>query len=212
MFITIVSIYIIYSFINVNKVNYVSISDNVINIDNYVSEYLYKKNKLSNFNNYFANQTIYNSYQDIVKNRTIRINDNDYYLKKVLRESDVLVLSIGMNELATNYNKYSMKSNYDFFNKMYVNIKMLINEIKKYAYGKVVFIGYFNPSNYYDANVDRFFYDINIKLSQLMIDNKIIYIDIYEVIKGNRYKDKNSFSLNNDGNKRIANSIEYYLA
>ena len=108
-----------------------------------------------------------------------------------------------MEELTNCFDKYNMNNNYSCFNKMYTNISLLINEIKKYAYGKIIFLGYYNPTNYYDGNIDRFFYDVNIKLERLMINNDVIYIDLYELYKEN----KHDSSLN----IKIGNIIMFYL-
>ena len=176
-----------------------------------INEYLKNKNKVGDFNNYFNSSSILNTYKDIKNNRTIRWNGIDYYIKKVLRESDVLVISVGMDELYSNFDKYNMNNNYNLFNDMYSNLKRMLNEIKRYAYGKIIFVGYYNPTTYYDANIDRFFYDINIKLERLMIDYNITYIDLYELIKNNNYKERNSIYLNTNGIKKLASIIEYYL-
>ena len=212
LLITILGIYLIYIFFSNNKINYVSITDNIINNYNYIIEdYLTNKDKLDNFNNYFNSSTIKKTYQDIKNNRTIQVDKNYYYLKKILRESDVLVISVGMEEVVNYFNKYDMKNNYDCFDTMYFDIERLIKEIKKYAYGKIIFIGYYNPTNYYDANIDRFFYDIDIRLNKLMMDNDIIYINLYEMIKENKFKENDGVHLNYLANKRISYIVEYYL-
>ena len=194
--IVIIIIYLIYNHYSVNNINYVSISSNN-SYDKYIINDVYS------YNNHFNSSTIKDLTYDIINNRTIKVDNNIYYLKKVLRESDVLVINIGMEELTNYFNKYDMNNNYLYFNKMYLEIKELINEIKKYSFGKIIYLGYYNPTNYYDSNIDRFFYDINIKLERLMVDNNIIYLDLYELIKGN----KDSLIIN----KKIANSIKYYL-
>lgn len=206
--ITILVIYLIYYVNNTNGINYVSISDSLNNYDNDIYEYLPSN---SSFNNYFNSSSIIGLFKDIKNNRTIMVNGEIYYLKKVLRESDVLVINVGMSELAKFFNKYDMDYNYHLLEEMIANIKKMVIEVKKYAYGKIIFIGYYNPVNYYDANIDRLFYDVNIKLERLMIDNNIIYLDLYEKVKGNNYKDRNGSSLNLSGNKMIANIIKYYL-
>lgn len=198
--ITFVLIYIIYNCFSIKRINYVSITDNVLNGYN---EYLLK-DKFSNFNSYFTSSSVSNFYKDVISNKTIKVNDEIYYLKKVLRESDILVISIGMEELTKVFNKYDLSSNNNYFLKMFERIKLLIKEIKRYAYGKIIFLGYYNPTYYYDSSIDQFFYDINIKLERLMIDNDITYLDLYEIVKKNKLED--------NIDKIIANIIKYYLS
>lgn len=182
-----------------------------VSYNDYVYNYIKKKKNINEYNTSFINNSAFLLYQDIKNNRTIRSNNKDYYFKKSLRESDFVVISVGMEEMSINYNKYDMKSNYEYFKKMYINLENLIIEIKKYAQAQIVFLGFYNPTNYYDSKVDEFFYDINIKLNRLMVNNLITYIDLYELVKGNNYKDKNPLYLNNEGNKKIANSIIFYI-
>ena len=40
---------------------------------------------------------------------------------------------------------------------------------------------------------------------------KEIDTDLYELVKGNTYKDSKSVYLNNEGNKKVADVIESYL-
>ena len=63
-----------------------------------------------------------------------------------------------MEEVNNNFNKYDMNSNYIFFNKLYSNIERMIREIKRYAYGKIIFIGLYNPTNYFSLLVSRIEY------------------------------------------------------
>lgn len=172
-------IYLIYSLFYINKLNYVLITDNLFN-NKYLTNIIDYKN-INSFNDYYKTSSIKKLYQDISNNRTIRVDNTDYYLKKVLRESDILIISVGMEELSNNFDKYNMENNYNYFNNLYPNIERLIKEIKKYAYGKIIFLGYYNPTNYYDSSIDSFFYKINDKLNNLMLNNNIIYIDIYKV-------------------------------
>lgn len=215
LLITLVSIYFIYFYFNKTNIDYLAISDNImaknINYSDYLKDEVEKNKKIKEFNPYFINDSIILLYQDIINNRTIRIDNKDYFIKRSLRESDFVIISVGMEELSNNYNKYDMKDNYNYFNKMYLDIEKLINEIKKYAQDKIIFLGYYNPTNYYDSKVDEFFYDMDIRLNRLMVNNNITYIDLYELVKGNSYKEKNSVYLNNLAHKRIANILEFYI-
>lgn len=191
LWITFLIIYIIYSLFNVNKINLVLIDDEMFNDYNeYLKEYLVNSNRLNDFNDFFHISSITELYKDIRNNRTFRNNNKDYYFKKVLRESDVLVINVGMKDLSDIFDRYDMSINNIYFNELYSNIERLIKEIKKYAYGKIIFLGYYNPYNYYDANIDRYFYEIDNKLNRLFTDKNITYISTYEVMKNNRYNEK----------------------
>ena len=207
---TFFGIFIIYSNFNNDSINYISFNDtlNCYNYNDIIKNYL--NNQLLNYNDLFINKDINSLIKDIKNNKTIRYNDKDYYIKKDLRESDVLVIFIGEEELSKNYSKFDMNKNYYYFNKMYNDIELLINEINKYAKGKIMFLGYYNPTNFYDSKTDEFFFDIDSRLSNLMIKNNINYIKLYEMVKGNYYK-SDEIHLNIDGNKEIANIIMGYL-
>ena len=203
MALAILILYIIYNSCN-NKTNYVSITDYYINnsnYNNYIYDYLNTNNKLGTFINEFNNKDIKKIYVDIKNNRTIRVNNKDLYFKKVLRESDIVVINVGMSELSRNYDKYEMKNNNDVFEKIFFNLQILMNELKKYSKGTIIYVGLYNPTNYYDASVDSFFNNLNHKLRKLMEENGIVYLDIYELYKN----DKHAID------RKIADIIKYYI-
>ena len=170
-----------------------------------------KNNKLHHFNNYFCNKSISGLIKDIQNNRTIRIEE-DYYLKKVLRESDIVVVNVGMERIINSYDKYDMNKNYRLFDELCIEIESLIKEIRKYAKGDVLLIGFYNPTNYYDSKTDELFYNTDIKLNNIMEKYSSIYIDLYDKIKSNQYKDaKKPYLLNSYGERMISDTIEYYL-
>ena len=220
---TILGLFLIYRHFDNHQINYVSIGDGLIKgmnsknqinygYNDFVKEYLKRKGHLSSFNNSFYNNKVSGLTEDVKKNRTIWEGNNEYYIKKLLRESDMLVISVGMEELSNNYDKFNMEHNYIYFNKMYVEIEKLITEIKKYAKGTIIFVGYYNPTTYYDSKTDEFFCDIDIKLNRLMMVNDISYIDMYEMVKGNRYKDNlDTPFLNIRGYEKLAETLEFYL-
>ena len=199
-------IYFIYSVFDNNKVNYVSISDysiiNTNNYNNYIYDYLINEKRLSSFTNDFINKDIYSIYSDLINNRTIRVNNNDLYFKKVLRESDIVVINIGMDEIKSKFSKNDVDSNNRLFNKVYFNLEKLLFEIRKYALGTIILIGPYNPINYYDANIDKLFFNMDTKLSK---EEGIHYISTYELVKeiGNK---KTSILY-----KKITDMIKFYI-
>lgn len=216
LLLTVIAIISIYSEYGNKRYNYVSLANEAVlnnrNYNDYVKEYLTKNNKLDSFNNYFSNNSINGLIEDIKSNRTIRIKENEYYLKKVLRESNLVVIDICMKKVIDNYSKYDINKNYRLFNKMIIEIENLIKEIKKYAKGDILFLGIYNPTNYYDSKTDELFYEYNVKLNNISKKYSVYYIDLYENIKNNQYKDyQNQSVLNSYGNKMISDIIESYL-
>ena len=217
LLVTFLCIFLIYQVKNPKKINYVSIGDSLIRginsfnvkdigYNELVKESLYQKNQLGQFNNYFYNKTISGLLKDIQNNRTIWIDNHEYYIKKVLRESDIIVVSVGMEELFYHYD------NKAYFDKMYSDIEKLILEIRKYAQGKIIFLGYFNPTNYYDSDIDEFFCNMDNRLNNILKEHNAIYISLYELVKENTCQDKYpSPFLNRNGYIMIARMIEKYL-
>ena len=162
--VTILLIFFIYNSFNNKKINYVFIGDNGV-FNNYLSDYFKENESCKEFNNLFHNKSITGLTKDIKENKTIRVNDNDYFIKKVLRESDVLVISVGIFDLLNNYDKFDINKNYIYFNKMYNEIEKLLSEVKKYTRGKIIFLGYYNPTNYYDSKIDELFFDLDYRLN-----------------------------------------------
>ena len=96
---------------------------------NYIEDYLVNKETIGTYNDLFICSSICDLYKEINNNKTIRVDNKDYYFKKVLRESDVLIINVGMKELSNTFDKYDMNNNYQYLNKLYYDMQNLINEI-----------------------------------------------------------------------------------
>lgn len=182
-FLIIILIYFV--FCNRNY-NYVLLYDNNMNSNEIKKIYQEINNNLKsknidkiNYNEFYAS-SILSLYDSIHSNKTIWINNKELFIKKVLRESDLVIISIGMEELIDNYTD-SFSNNYIFVNKMYHNIELLVHEIKKYAKNKIVFIGY--NDLFKNNNSDYLIKNVNDKLNTFMYSNNIYFInaaDIYD--------------------------------
>ena len=179
------TIYIIYIFNNKNNMNYTALGDgyaqgiNSYGIEDYgYSDYLkdhfIEINKLKNYNKNFTNKnmTINSLYNDIISNKHI----NNTNIRQLLRNTDILTLSIGINDLLfkqsieelNNINFKEIKSQYN----------LLITEIKKYYYNDIYIIGYYPNIKVNRKNID--------KLNQILKSNrKVIYIDTTFITKNN---------------------------
>lgn len=203
------TIYIIYIFNNKNNMNYTALGDgyaqgiNSYGIEDYgYSDYLkdhfIEINKLKNYNKNFTNKnmTINSLYNDIISNKHI----NNTNIRQLLRNTDILTLSIGINDLLfkqsieelNNINFKEIKSQYN----------LLITEIKKYYYNDIYIIGY-----YPNIKVNR--KNIN-KLNQILKSNpKVIYIDTTFITKNNNEYLSNYKNIypNTLGYKEISNKL-----
>lgn len=196
LLITILLVYIIYSS-SIKKNNYLLINDSVNDLSSYIN---ISNNKLISVNR----NTINSLYQSIINNDTI----SDSYFKKILRESDIIIINIGMEEISNFFINNDINKNYINFSKLASDIKLLISEIRKYNYGKIIFVGYYNPIKYYDSKIDSFFYNLELELNNLLKEKDIIYIPMYEIIKTNNYKIYNTIYLNDLGKRYISKTID----
>ena len=203
------TIYIIYIFNNKNNMNYTALGDgyaqgiNSYGIEDYgYSDYLkdhfIEINKLKNYNKNFTNKnmTINSLYNDIISNKHI----NNTNIRQLLRNTDILTLSIGINDLLfkqsieelNNINFKEIKSQYN----------LLITEIKKYYYNDIYIIGYYPNIKVNRKNID--------KLNQILKSNrKVIYIDTTFITKNNNKYLSNYKNIypNTLGYKEISNKL-----
>lgn len=215
-------VFLIFVLAKDNKINYLSIGDTLtrgINsydtygngYNDYVKNYLKRNNLLRSFNSDYYNNSIIGFESDIINNKTIVINDKEYYIKKMLRESDLLVISLGMDELSYYFNN-NINSVHQEYDKMLLNLEDFINVVRSYAKNKILFIGYYNPTNTYNSDIDELFYYIEDSLDKMLKKYDIEYIKLYEKVKRSNYLDNNnSYHLNSKGYLMIANEIINYI-
>ena len=217
-----ISVFLIFIFTKDKKINYLSIGDTLtrgINsydvigygYNDYVKNYLNRNNLLRTFNTNYYNNSIIGFEDDIQNNKTIVINDKEYYIKKLLRESDLLVISLGMDELS-----YYFHNDIDYihgqFDKMLLNLEDFIKVIVEYAKNDIVFIGYYNPTKNYNSDIDELFYYIDSSLIKMLNKYNVDYISLYEKVKNSNYLDNvNNYHLNSKGYLMIANEIISYI-
>lgn len=168
MVLTSISIFIIYDKTYTNTYTFMSIGDGLslglnpngiksYNYNDYVKEYLKDRNKEVDYFNY--------SEKDIsikeLTNEIIYMNNNN--LKQYLRKSNLIILSIGEHEIATNKTTLSIKE----------DLERLIKELKRYN-NNICLLGryYFNNKLINKIN------EINKIYKDIAKDNNISYINI----------------------------------
>lgn len=191
----------------------------------YVKDYLQEKEMLRSYNNSFgsANYNVNDLKEDIETNKRKNIDNNEVSIRKVLRESDIVTISIGMNDFLSLFN-----NNFDYDNieeiinhkslclnrmdKIIQDIDNMLTELKKYAKGDIILLGYYNPFPYFESyknEIDSLIEYGNSKLVQICNRQNIYYVDIFDDFQTQNtyFSNPNSIYPNNYGHKVISNSI-----
>lgn len=197
----------IYTNTHEEKVNYVALGDSLTAGRNpygsddygyadYIKDYLNTKGKLNSYKNYaVSGYLVSDVIDDINYNRAVEIEEATIGLKKALRESDLVTISVGANDLL----KGVSLSNYaDLFSDRVVAMNKIDNIIervedllvlvKKYAKGDILVIGYYNPFprlTKYKSRIDEIVIYADDKYIELCDELDIYYIKISDVLADN---------------------------
>ncbi|MCI8347028.1 MAG: hypothetical protein HFJ12_03655 [Bacilli bacterium] len=199
-------VYLIYNTNNHYNITYISLGDGFamgMNSDglkgygyqDYLKDYLKSHKKLHKYYSDF-------SYQDIRINdlyKDILINEKDgkeENLKQALRESNLLTLSIGLNDLVYQYSlvgDITESEAEEILSKIEKDLEKLIKEIKKYYQYEIYLIGYQNlfPQN---SGEKKLLDQLNVKYKKLSTKLGIRYIDTSQI------DNKNNNSIENSNN------------
>lgn len=220
--IVIISIYFIYKLNNNNNLTYLSLGDGYAVGENsykiidygysdYLKDYLEENNQLQFYTKKFSNNKlmITNLYENIIINQKVIVEDKTINIKQSLRNSSIITLSIGINDLIYKLSLEEINIPISKINKIVIDtnkdFNILIKEIKKYYPYKIYVIGY------QTVNIPNKNLLIAVKkLNYLYKQNKdIIYIDPNKVLidKYKYFSNPNSMYPNKEGYKAISNEI-----
>lgn len=187
------TVIIIYNKTNHHNINYTVLGDGLsYGIDcygrvdygysDYIKDYLLNKNKLQTYSNGYTqeNMTIENLYNTLLTNKKMSKNNTKDNIKIILRDTDYLSMSIGLNDLL-----YKLSLTTDFTD---ANLNIIIKEIEDSFNNLIIEIRkvYKRPIyvvGYYDVNNENAFFKSAIKkLNNIYIKNEnVIYISTYEI-------------------------------
>lgn len=234
LLITIFIIYGIYNFYSEDKMNYVALGDSLAKGENpygeigygyadYVKEYLLAKDKLKSYTKGYAKSG--NTTEDLINkinlNQKTEINGDEIGIKRALRESDLVTISIGANDLLKNINFENIEAmDYTKIDHMIYEItdsvEKVIKEVKKYAKKDILLIGYYNPINknlLKDEKMDLLIDKIDILYTDICSKEKITYIKVSDEFKKHDDFLPNPFNIhpNHKGYEAISTKIVNYL-
>ena len=200
----VITTFLIYRVSSNNKINYVTLGDGLskgINpygevgygYSNYLSEYLKKENNLKDYINEFTDTDyrISDVISDIAVNKRVMHNDSNINIRSVLRESDLVTISIGFNDLIKIFsinNIGTVLENKTLLEKeiLYVanNYDAALTTIRKYAKSDVIVIGFYNPYQYlntYKSDIDYYIKKLNSLILEICKKHNVKFIDLYNV-------------------------------
>ncbi|MBQ9854153.1 MAG: SGNH/GDSL hydrolase family protein [Bacilli bacterium] len=180
------SCYLIYKYTEKEELNVLMIGDDL----------LYN----SNFNDNYQNMSM-NDYRIVDVINIIKYNqniDNKNNIHQLLNNADILIISIGMNDLYFKLNN-EISDVYSHLNKMVNDLEVLFDLINRYNYKEVIFLGYYNI---FDDKDDYFSY-INYRIKNICLNNNIEYIDLNSIFNHNFLIKKDYFLLNELGYNEI---------
>lgn len=215
------SIYLIYNLNNKNNITYISIGDSLSLGENsygatnygysdYFKDYLEKNNLLATYNKTYTSKTktINDLYKEVLLDDQTLIDNNSYNLKRLLRDSEIVSLSIGLNDLIFEYSlKNGQITEYEedrIINTVFNNYKNLIEEIKKYYHYPIYIIGYYENNTKYDYLIRK----LNNRYKNYCEEENDIYIDTSFISNNKIYFDNpSSYYPNNLAYKKISQKM-----
>ena len=207
------SVYFIFQNTKEKTIKIISLADSLsLGINSFgVREYSY----LNYYEDYLKNKnievTVINNYskKDLTIHELIGLIKNNNTLKRDLRESNILFLNVGYNDLLY---KLSLEDEVTssklnrIIDDISIEYNKLLKEIKKYYKNEIVVIGY--PK----SNKDNYYYNIGIRKLNNVI-NTGRFINTYSLLNNrNKYfSNPNSYYPNRQGYEKIYEEIQKTL-
>lgn len=207
------SCYFIYNFTIDKQLSYLTLGDclskgtneygvAIKGYSDYIRDYLANQNILKDYNKTFTS----NDYRiiDIIKILSYNEKRDNYSLNRLIKESDIITISLGMTEL---YNKIERKDQniYTYIDTMINDYTKILDYVNKFHHEKVFILGYYNVLG---TSNDVFDY-ANYKLEKECQKRNFIYINLSKTLNNNPnyFSKKGTFIPNIEGYEKISQII-----
>mgnify|MGYP006072780913 FL=1 len=174
----------------------------------FIKDNLNQDKKLKLYTKEFSekDQSIEHLYESIITNEKITSNKQERNIKQTLRESNLITMTIGLNDLiyhiaiTPNMNNYQLN---EIINNIEENLQKLVDEIKKY-YPKTIYI-----IGYPQIPIENIYIREGInKLNYLFQNIKgVTYISTTQLISKEDFLNPNSIYPSEKAYKKIANKV-----
>lgn len=218
----VILVFSIYILFKNDNINYIALGDSLAegmnpygeigySYTDYLKDYLEDNNKLSYYTKEYTKSGC--QTKDLISN--LNINNK---LKKDLRESNLVTVSIGANDLLYEIRNLKIDvSNIleikEKVKKIVPNIENSIKEIRKYAKNEIIIVGYYNPVpflfNTSGSDLDELFAYIDDEYKKIADSYNCKYISLYNLFKtnSNYLPNPNNIHPSLNGYKAIANEV-----
>ena len=222
-------IYLIYSTTSTKSLTYLSLGDALAYGENaygeigygysdYVASYLKRNKMLKFYTKDFASSgaRIDDVLDIILENRTVKQNKKEYGIKELLRNANLITLSIGANDILTDLTLTSMDISVlnenemvESMDEMFKSLEQLFITLKKYTKGKVIVIGYYNPFHEEEAKIKRLFSYFEKGYQELCETYHFTYLPLRNIFEYHDDYLPNPFNVHpgNQGYSAIGNKI-----
>lgn len=214
------SVYFIYNKENDNNRIYIALGDSLSLGENsyggvnygysdYFKDYLEKNNLLQIYNKNYTSKTktITDLYNDLLLDEVITLDTENYSIRRLLSDADIVSISIGLNDIILESSKEKYITEYKeerIIDRITDKYKTLIKEIKKYYKKKIYIIGYYKNNTRYDNLITR----LNTEYKKIAKDNEDIFIDTEFMSQNEKYFDNpDSYYPNNLAYKEISKKM-----
>lgn len=219
----VLSVFIIYKYTYKKEIKYVAMGDelslginsydyNDYGYNDYLVDYFKQKNYDVNYSNFSKrNYELEDLIEDI--NNNIK-NDEGKNIKRELRESNIVILSIGLNDIYGNSSlgnilvkQKNIDKLIDKSNEITKNLDTAFKQIKKYAKGKLYFISLYTPSNFECENINQITEFYNNEFKRVCNNNKVVFVK-YNIDDNKTYlNNPKTIYPNTHGYNQISDSI-----
>lgn len=213
-------IIIILSYIIMSKkeINYMILGDKTIFSNNIksrnFSDLIYEKLSTEKNFGFYSKEFIKEDIRIIDLINIINNNEkkDNVSIQNILNRVDILLISIGNNEIYYKLSKVDIEENndkiiYRYLDEITKDMIKLLKEIQKYNDKDIYVLGYYNDTN--NINNDKYYKYINSNIEEYCKTKNIKFIDTYEILNKNidYLTTKTPIYITNEGNLALFNKI-----
>lgn len=203
---------------NSREVNYTILGDKELFSNNLksvnFSDLIYKDLDEQNILGFYSKDFIRKDIRiiDVINDIDNNVSEDNITIQNILKRTNILVISIGNNEINYKLSKIDSDINndseiYKYLDEIIMDAENLIDKIQDINKCQIIFLGYYNDTN--NINNDKYYSYINKKIETLSKDKNFDFINLFDLLnKKEKYLTQTSpIYITNEGNMAIYSKI-----